>query len=264
LEKVILLLEALEFQKKNIAYYALDLSAEELASTIQAIPTQKFEHVHFSALHGTFEDGLLWLKETPGVCDLPHCILLFGLTIGNFSRENAALFLRNITAYDRTRIKEGSEENQPRTSIILTMDSCKAPTKISRAYTSEGVVPFALTALKYGNTLLEKGRQVKGEKMSNVFNTDEWYFLSHWNYILGRHEASLIPRSKDIQLGAPLDRIVVRKEENIRFGCSYKYDQAEREALFAAARLENVAVWMDDSCDVAFYKLQVCTEGIIE
>ncbi|KAG5987947.1 hypothetical protein E4U43_004892 [Claviceps pusilla] len=39
-------------------------------------------------LHGTFEDGLRWISETPHIYDLPHCVLLLGLTIGNFSRTN--------------------------------------------------------------------------------------------------------------------------------------------------------------------------------
>lgn len=58
MDKVILLLEALEEQKKSITYYALDLSYSELASNFQAIPVDRFHYVRFAALHGTFDDGL--------------------------------------------------------------------------------------------------------------------------------------------------------------------------------------------------------------
>jgi 4-dimethylallyltryptophan N-methyltransferase len=195
------------------------------------------------------------LKNTPEICDLPHCLLLFGLTIGNFSRENAASFLKSITAHDRARSRK-SEETDGRTSILLTIDSCKTPTKVLRAYNAEGVVPFALTALKYANVLLGKETGEAGENVPNIFETEEWHFLSQWNHVLSRHEASLIPKNKNIKLGAPLDAIVVGKDETVRFGCSYKYDGDQRRALFAAAGVEEVAVWSDDECDVAFYKLQ--------
>jgi 4-dimethylallyltryptophan N-methyltransferase len=183
------------------------------------------------------------------------------LTIGNFSRKNAATFLRGIAMHALTGTGKTAEDDESKSSILVTIDSCKMPTQVLRAYTSEGVVPFALAALKYGNSILRKEVGGEGEgqerKTGDVFNPDEWYFLSEWNYVLGRHEASLIPRSKDIRLGAPLDGIVVSKEEKVRFGCSYKYDQEERASLFKAAGLENVEVWSDDGCDVAFYRLEL-------
>ncbi|KAM5441864.1 putative 4-dimethylallyltryptophan N-methyltransferase [Microsporum ferrugineum] len=245
LDKVIHLLEALEAAQKKVTYYALDLSFSELTSTLQAIPTEQFIHVQFSALHGTFEDGLHWLKETPVIQDQPHCLLLFGLTIGNFSRPNAAAFLRNIASQALT----GSPSQS---SILLTLDSCKVPTKVTRAYTAEGVVPFALESLKYANTLFPQD----GEE--RVFDPHDWHFLSEWNYVLGRHEASLIPQSRDIKLGSPLDRIVVAKHEKVRFGCSYKYDCGERKELFESAGLHDVKIWSKEGCDVAFYQLKCC------
>ncbi|KAF3492209.1 conserved protein EasF [Arthroderma uncinatum] len=243
LDKVIHLLEALEAAQKKVTYYALDLSFSELTSTLQAISPEKFHYVQFAALHGTFEDGLHWLKETPEIRDRPHCLLLFGLTIGNFSRPNAAAFLRNIAS--QALIGSPSQS-----SILLTLDSCKVPTKVTRAYTAEGVVPFALESLNYGNTLFP---QHEGEK---VFDPQDWYFLSEWNYVLGRHEASLIPRSRDVKLGRPLDNIVVGKHEKVRFGCSYKYDSDERKELFDSAGLCDARVWSKESCDVAFYQLK--------
>ncbi|KAI0106102.1 hypothetical protein F4776DRAFT_675754 [Hypoxylon sp. NC0597] len=255
LDKVIYLLRALEAQRKEITYYALDLSASELESTLKDITTEEFQHVRFAALHGTFEDGLQWLKETPGIRDLPHCMLLFGLTIGNYSRPNAAAFLRQIAEYALTG------EATQNSSIIVTIDSCKLPTKVLRAYTSDGVVPFALEALNFGNRLLRQERETGGLRLSNegrnMFNSDEWYFHSEWNHVLSRHEASLIPQSKDIKLGPPLEDVVVRREEKVRFGCSYKYNIQEREALFSAARLRNTRSWEVDGCDVAFHELKL-------
>ncbi|KAJ5612600.1 EasF [Penicillium lagena] len=246
-QSVIVDFGTLEAEQKSITYYALDLSFEELESTIHAIPQNKFHYVNIKGLHGTFEDGLHWLKETPSIRDLPHILLLLGLTIGNFSRPNAAKFLLSIAQHAMTRNAENS-------SIILTLDSCKVPTKVLRAYNADGVVPFALESLNYGNFLLQ---QESSREKRQVFNLCEWHYLSEWNFVDGRHEASLIPSSKDIRLGSPLDEIVIRQDEKVRFGCSYKYDCLERNELFSAAGLREVAVWSQEGCDVAFYCLKL-------
>lgn len=258
LEKVVILLEALEAQKKNISYYALDVSAEQLISTLGAIPIQKFRHCRFFALHGTFDDGLTWLKETPGIRDLPHCLLLFGLTIGNFSRNNAAKFLRHIAAHCLVKPEQGNRNSQAPGSILVTLDSCKVPTQVLRAYTSDGVIPFALAALKYANELFSR---LEGAEITEIFNPDDWFYMSEWNHALGRHEASILPRSDDIKLRAQLNNIIVKKDERVRFGCSYKYNQAERDTLFTAAALKNAGVWSSGSCDVAFYRLELPSES---
>ncbi|KAJ5581478.1 hypothetical protein N7535_000098 [Penicillium sp. DV-2018c] len=246
LDKVLPLLEALEAAKKSVTFYALDLNFSELQSTLEALPVERFESVQFGALHGTFEDGVQWLKDTPVVQDLPHCLLLFGLTVGNFSRPNAAKFLQDIAL--------GALASSPaHSSILLSLDMCKSPTKVLRAYTADGVVPFALAALGYANTLFTSN----GDD-GPVFQVSDWDFLSEWNYILGRHEACLITKGQDIRLGRPLDHIVVEKHEKIRFGCSYKYDASERKDLFGLAGLDNVGEWSLEGCDVAFYQLRLC------
>ncbi|KAL4806167.1 4-dimethylallyltryptophan N-methyltransferase [Aspergillus unguis] len=243
LDKVLLLLDALEAQKKEITYYALDLSRPELVSTLEAIPRGRFHHVQIAALHGTFEDGLDWVRNSPETKARPHCILLLGLTLGNFSRSNAAAFLRSIA--HNTLAGCG-----PSSSIIVTLDSCKSPTKILRAYTAEGVCPFALAALPYANSLLGPDDDDKP-----VFDVRDWDFHSEWNFQMGRHEASLITRDKDVQLGGPLKGIVVSRKEKVRFGCSYKYTLQERNELLEAAGLYESARWTADGCDVAFYQL---------
>jgi 4-dimethylallyltryptophan N-methyltransferase len=247
LDKVLPLLEALEASKKNISFYALDLSFSELQSTMKSFPYKQFEFVKIGALHGTFEDGVQWLKNTPEVQDRPHCLLLFGLTVGNYSRLNAANFLQSIAT-------SALAASPAESSIFLSLDSCKVPTKVLRAYTAEGVVPFALASLDYGNTLFAPG---KGE--NQVFQPSDWHFLSEWNYMLGRHEASLITKGKEVRLGSPLNDIVVGKHEKVRFGCSYKYDADELQELFGSAGLTDVKEWSVEGCDVTFYQLQMCS-----
>ncbi|KAG6012880.1 hypothetical protein E4U54_007243 [Claviceps lovelessii] len=252
LEKVVLLLKALEAQGKDVTYFALDISAPQLEVTLNEIPTTEFRHVRFAGLHGTFEDGLRWISETPHICDLPHCVLLLGLTIGNFSRTNAATFLGNIAS----QALRGASKDQ--SSIFMSLDSCKVPTQISRAYTSNGVVPFALQSLTYAKTLLCGPMLHNGSDgpLSCNLQPDDWYYHSEWNFVLGRHEASLIPRYRDVHLGSLLQDITVKKEEKIRFGCSYKYDDRERHQLFLDAGVEQDVAWTNEGCDVVIYELK--------
>ncbi|KAG5919225.1 hypothetical protein E4U61_001066 [Claviceps capensis] len=253
LEKVACLLEALEAQEKDVLYFALDISAPQLAFTLKEIPFSKFRHVRFAGLHGTFEDGLRWVNETPEIRDLPHCVLLLGLTIGNFSRQNAATFLQNIANHALA----GASKNK--SSILLSLDSCKVPTKVIRAYTSDGVVPFALQALTYAKTLLcdRVDDGIDEKVLSCNLIPEDWHYLSEWNFALGRHEASLIPRFEDVCLGSMLQDIVVKKEEKVRFACSYKYDEKERQKLFLDSGVDQGMVWTNEGCDVAIYELKL-------
>jgi uncharacterized SAM-dependent methyltransferase len=60
LRKVSILLRALEAAGKEIDYYALDLSPSELKRTLEQVPNFKYVKCH--GLHGTYDDGLDWLK----------------------------------------------------------------------------------------------------------------------------------------------------------------------------------------------------------
>ena len=73
------MLKALERAKKDIDYYALDLSLKELKRTLEQVPT--FQHVRCHGLHGTYDDGLDWLK-LPENSFRPKCVMSLGSSIG--------------------------------------------------------------------------------------------------------------------------------------------------------------------------------------
>ena len=79
LRKVNYLLQALEDAQKDIEYYALDLSQEELERTLAQLPTYK--HVRCRGLLGTYDDGRDWLKG-PQNTSRDKCILSLGSSIG--------------------------------------------------------------------------------------------------------------------------------------------------------------------------------------
>ena len=79
LRKVNLLLRALEDSGKNIDYYALDLSKQELERTLLQLPA--YRHVKCHGLLGTYDDGREWLKMEPNL-EREKCILTLGSSIG--------------------------------------------------------------------------------------------------------------------------------------------------------------------------------------
>lgn len=245
MDKIEIILDALEERKKTITYYALDLSRTELESTLQTIPSERYQYVKCAALHGTFEDGLEWIKKDCEATSRPHCILFLGSTIGNFSREGAANFIRNMAV---SSMCNSSPNDQ--SSVIITIDSCKLPTKVLRAYTSDNVVPFAMAGLQYASSIIQDTTKRAKGCLTDVFQVDDWYYLSEYNPEMGRHEASYTPKDRDIRLGAPLEHIVIKKGEKIRFAYSHKYSATERKVLFDNAGVTAVEAWTDPSCDL--------------
>lgn len=81
LRKVSILLLALDAVGKEVDYYALDLSLKELKRTLEQVPPLK--HVRCHGLHGTYDDGLDWLK-TPETAKRPKCIMSLGSSIGKY------------------------------------------------------------------------------------------------------------------------------------------------------------------------------------
>ena len=76
-----ILLHALEAARKDVDYYALDLSSKELKRTLEQVP--RFKHVRCHGLLGTYEDGLDWLK-LPQNKSRPKCVMSLGSSIGGW------------------------------------------------------------------------------------------------------------------------------------------------------------------------------------
>lgn len=73
------MLQAFEHAGKEVDYYALDLSREELERTLAQVPP--FKHVRCHGLWGTYDDGREWL-QSPSILTRPKCILSLGSSIG--------------------------------------------------------------------------------------------------------------------------------------------------------------------------------------
>lgn len=221
-----ILLNALEEAKKEVSYFALDLSLPELKRTFNDLPKSSFKYVKCYGLHGTYDDGRMWLTTDPNIKDKPKCILWLGSSIGNFDREDAAAFMKD---YTEQVLRPGSKD-----IAIVGVDACKNPKRVWEAYNdSHGVTnEFIMNGLDNANKILEE----------DVFDRKDWKYVGEYQVKEGRHQASY-QALKDISLGPSFNNAVIKKDEMIRVERSYKSSQEDAAKIWEHAGLSEGARW---------------------
>ncbi|KAI9883040.1 MAG: hypothetical protein M1823_005190 [Watsoniomyces obsoletus] len=229
LRKIKILLDAIDHAGLDVDYYALDLSLPELKRTLSDIP-HTYQHVKCFGLHGTYDDGLAWLKSTAQQ-SRPKCILSMGSSIGNFPRDAAVEFLKSFAEV------LGSDDR-----IIIGLDACKDQKRVYHAYNdADGVThQFIRNGLANANTVL-------GEQ---VFKDDEWEVIGQYNTEAGRHEAFYSPKKDFVFNG-----ITVRAGEKVRVEESNKYSAVDRCPLWKGAGLARGAEWSNSTGEYHLHML---------
>lgn len=221
-----ILLQALDRAEKNVHYYALDVNIDELKRTLADVPPGTFKHVTCSGLHGTYDDGLEWLKTTE-VADKAKTILWLGSSVGNFKRHEAGPFLSGF-----------AQGLQPGDTMLIGIDACNDPKKIFHAYNdSEGLThKFILNGLAHANRL--------DPKMG--FNVEDWEVIGEYMYDArgGRHHALVSP-TRDVVV----DGIKLTKGERIRIEESYKYSPLETQKLWEKTGFVESSRWANRAED---------------
>ncbi|KAK5163678.1 hypothetical protein LTR04_002346 [Oleoguttula sp. CCFEE 6159] len=230
LRKVNILLQAINRAGKDVEYYALDLSLDELQRTLAEVPSDTYEHVKCFGLHGTYDDGLAWLK-LPENATKPKCVLSLGSSIGNFKRDEAAAFLRRF-----------ADILHSRDSMIIGIDACEDPDKVYHAYNDrEGLThEFVLNGLQQANRLL--GRE--------VFDIQKWSVIGEYDGASGRHHAFVTP-IEDVRV----DDVLIKSGERVRIEESYKYSSEQSRRLWAEANLAEGATWSTANGDYSLHML---------
>ncbi len=90
----------------------------------------EYHYVRCFGLHGTYDDGLEWLQRPENV-KKPKAVLSLGSSIGNFTRDEAAGFIRHIFS--------ALDDND---KLFIALDGCQDAEKVYHAYNDcEGFVP---------------------------------------------------------------------------------------------------------------------------
>ncbi|KAL1583129.1 hypothetical protein WHR41_08314 [Cladosporium halotolerans] len=118
LRKTNILLQALEAQRKDIDYYALDLDKNELSRSLRQLMLGNFKHVRCHGLLGTYDEGRDWLSQAEK-SRRPTFVLSLGSTIGGFTPSEATDFLHE---WSRTLQQRGDEINS---QLIIGLDGNK-------------------------------------------------------------------------------------------------------------------------------------------
>ncbi|KAI0206341.1 DUF323 domain protein [Astrocystis sublimbata] len=230
LRKVKILLQAFEDAKKDIDYYALDLSEQELYRTLAQLP--RFQHIQCHGLLGTYDDGREWLMSASHSAK-SKCILQMGSSIGNFSPSDAASFLRGF-----------ADVLQPQDCLLIGVDSCTNPSKVYHAYNDEEGITheFILHGLKHANEILKDA----------VFKLEDWRVIGEYVYDGegGRHRAFYSPVRDTVVMGE-----TIRAQERIQVEQSFKYSRDARDGLWKAAGVLGMDRWMTDDEDYGLHLL---------
>lgn len=232
MRKIEILLKALEKAEKGVEYYALDLSLVELQRTLSAVPKGKFKHVQCFGLHGTYDDGLVWLK-TKRTVDRPKSILSMGSSIGNFKKPDAADFLKDF-----------AEVLQPGDTILIGIDACTDPKRVYHAYNDVAGVTheFILNGLQHANKLLAT------EGCKEVFDISQWQVIGEYDDVQDRHVAYVSPK-----LDLTVYGVDIKKGERIQIEESNKYHSDETNQLFRGAGLVQGPRWTNEQADYGEY-----------
>ena len=220
MRKTGILLQALEDCGKSIDYYALDLDRSELERSLTTIQPEKFQHVRFHGLLGTYEDGFHWLTSEE-VSSRPRTVLSLGSTVGGLSRPEAIKFLGHIASILNEDVPD---------YIVLGLDGCIDGDRVWKAYNDAHLKneTFILNAL-------EHAKRVTGD---DAFSKDNWVRQGEWNEQMKRHEQYLVPK-KDLRIG---DRMV-NAGRRLAIARSHKFDNEQRAELWAEAGVTVVEGW---------------------
>jgi EasF-like predicted methyltransferase len=209
----------------------LDLSYKELERTLKEVPRSRFKHVKCYGLHGTYDDGLVWVNS-PAIRERPKALMSMGSSVGNFSKVDAAQWLRTFSA-----------ALQPGDSILIGIDGCRDPQKVFHAYNDEEGVThdFVLNGLEHANRLLG----------SEHFDPKTWKVFGEYRYDSegGRHVAFVSPRQDVV-----VDGITIKKDEKIQIEESNKYSPAETNRLLKGAGLQQGAKWANETGDYGKFR----------
>jgi L-histidine Nalpha-methyltransferase / hercynylcysteine S-oxide synthase len=191
-----------------------------------AVPHGRFAHVKCYGLHGTYDDGLEWLKSA-AVAARPKSVLSMGSSIGNFDKASASRFLGAF-----------ADALRPGDRLLIGIDACRDPAKVFHAYNdTDGVTHrFILNGLEHANQLLG----------SDEFDISDWRVIGEYRYDTegGRHVAFVTPK-RDVTI----DGILVRKDEKIQIEESNKFSSDEANRLFHHAGLQQGVRWTNETGD---------------
>jgi dimethylhistidine N-methyltransferase len=235
--KTRLLLEAL-LPGRRVRYVPIDICRPVLEESAADL-LQRFPPLEIVAVAAEYHEGLRHLR---GESERPRLILWLGSNIGNFTRAEAAAFLRRIrdtmTAADR---------------MLVGVDLRKDPALLEAAYDDAAGVTAA-----FNRNLLARINQ----ELNSNFDLSAFHHRAVYNQDLGRIEMYLVStRVQSVTVGRIGLTVRFAAGEPIHTENSYKYSLAEIDAVATAAGLQDQCFWQDAAGRFGLHLLALRTES---
>ncbi|KIY47486.1 DUF323 domain-containing protein [Fistulina hepatica ATCC 64428] len=169
----------------------------------------------------------------------PRHILFLGSTLGNFSRDGGAEFLRNLP------LRPGSGD-----TLLIGLDHDNDQDLIERAYND----PEGFTRRFIMNGLRAAGRALGDE---DLFDEDNWEYVNNYDLAIRRHEAHFRAKRAHV-LTDPTTKDVIDFSENelIKIEESYKFSDTDAFTLFTKACLRPIQRWTDNDSLYSLWLLE--------
>jgi len=219
--KTRLLLEAL-LTGRRVRYVPIDIWRPVLEESAADL-LRRFPLLEIVAVAAEYHEGLRHLRSES---DRPRLILWLGSNIGNFTREEAAAFLRRI---------QGTMT--PADRMLVGVDLRKDRAILEAAYDDAAGVTAAFNL----NLLARINHELDGN-----FDLSAFQHRAIYNEDLGRIEMYLVStRAQNVTIGRIGLTVRFAAGETIHTENSYKYSLAEIQAVATAAGLQDERSWQD-------------------
>lgn len=219
--KTRLLLEAV-LPGRRVRYVPIDICRPVLEESAADL-LERFETLQIVAVAAEYHEGLRHLASES---DRPRLILWLGSNIGNFTREEAATFLRRIR-----------EMMTPADRMLIGVDLRKDRAVLEAAYDDAAGVTAAFNR----NLLARVNHELDGN-----FDLSAFQHRAIYNENLGRIEMYLVStRVQSVTIGRIGLTARFAEGETIHTENSYKYSRAEIHDLAMTAGLHEQCSWQD-------------------
>ena len=221
------ILRAISDLNISITYYAVDLSESSLKKSLEPY-VARYPRIKFVGMWGTYHDSLKWIKDFQGNKVVKKVYLWLGSSIGNYQRDQAAKLMVQFC-------EQGIDTGD---LFLCGIDRRNSYEAVSLAYNDRSGLTreFALNGLSNANSIFGK----------QVFNLENFEYVSIYNELEGRHEAYFeVNEDHTIEFDNESEIIKLQKGELIQFEYSYKYSAAEVETLVRSAGLGQLGKYTD-------------------
>jgi L-histidine Nalpha-methyltransferase len=235
--KTRLLLEAL-LSGQQVRYVPIDICRPVLEESAADL-LQRFPPLEIVAIAAEYHEGLRHLGSESG---RPRLILWLGSNIGNFTRAEAATFLRRIrdTMTSADRMLVGVDLRKDRAVLEAAYDDARG-----------------VTAAFNRNLLARINHELNGN-----FDLGAFQHRAIYNQDLGRIEMYLVSRrAQSATIGRIGLTVRFAAGETIHTENSYKYSLAEINALATAAGLQDLRFWQDAAGRFSLHLLATRTDS---